>query len=503
MKKYLSIILTVIAIANSSCKKTYLGELTNNPNVPSVASPSLLLTGALKTTAGILNGAISNNAPTAINRGIYIEYAVWMGYLSRSTGFQVFANLDQYAFTTNDFDVWQTLYGNLSNYNAILTAKAGANYTGIAKIMTVIDYQQLVDSYNNVPYSQALQGTKNLTPAFDTGTAIYDDLMKQLDAAITMIQGAPATDLKPTVDDIMFAGDMTKWVKLANTLKLKLAIRQSNLTAKAGALKTAVQATTALGYLDATTDARVNPGYQSSDASGGQQSPLYLNYGYTQSGSSQVNNQQYQANQYSINFYKNNSDPRLTRVYSLNKDGEVIGSAFGGTVTIPAQKDPSKYGPGVIKSATMPAVILSGAESLFLQAEAAETGLITGDAATLYNAGITASFVDEGLTAAQAATYYAQGPIAYPSGGTFAAKQKAIIVQKWAALTGYGPLEAFNEYRRTGYPDNIPLSIYPGVTAPNQVTRIFYPVIVYQTNAANVGAQGTIDPFVTKIFWAK
>src|ERR1700754_229887 len=142
MKKYLSIIFTVIAIAGSSCKKTYLGELTNNPNVPSVASPSLLLTGALKTTAGILNGALSNNAPTLINRGIYIEYAVWMGYLSRSTGFQVFANIDQYAFTSSDFDVWQTLYGNLSNYNAIISANAGGNYTGIAKIMTVIDYQQ-------------------------------------------------------------------------------------------------------------------------------------------------------------------------------------------------------------------------------------------------------------------------------------------------------------------------------------------------------------------------
>jgi hypothetical protein len=503
MKKYISIIFTALAIAGSSCKKTYLGELTENPNTPSVASPALLLTGSLKTTAGILNGGLNNfNTLPTSNRTIYTQYAVWMGYLSRSTTYQVFPTIDQYAFTTNDFDVWSPLYGNLSNYNAIIGANAGAKYTGIAKIMMVIDWQQLVDNYNNVPYTQALQGTKNLTPAFDTGTAIYDDLMKQLDAAITMIQGATTTDPAPSTDDAMFGGDMTSWLKLANTLKLKLAIRQSNLAAKSAALKAAVQATAQLGYLDGTVDARVNPGYTASDANGGQQSPLYLTYGYTQSGSGQTNNIQYQANTYGINFFANNGDPRLTQVYSKNKDGVVVGSAFGGTSTIPFGKDPSKLGPGVLKGATMSAVILSGAESLFLQAEAAATGLISGDAKTLYNAGITASFVDDGLTADQATAYYGQGTIAFPTSG-FAAQQKAIIVQKWAALVGYGALEAYNEFRRTGYPDNIPLSIYPGVNAPNQVTRIFYPIVVYNTNANNVGAQGTINQFTSKIFWAK
>jgi hypothetical protein len=502
MKKYLSIIFTVLAITGSSCKKNYLGELAQNPNTPSVASPALLLTGSLKTTAGILNGGLSSNALPTYNVNIYTQYECWIGYLSRSTGYQVFANIDQYAFTTADFDVWTPLYSNLSNYNALIAANAGAKYTAIAKIMMVIDWQQLVDNYNNVPYTQALQGTKNLTPSFDNGTVIYDDLMKQLDAAIGMIQGAPATDLGPGTDDAMFGGNMTNWLKLANTMKLKLAIRQSNLAAKSGALKTAVQATASLGYLDGTVDARVNPGYTASDANGGQQSPLYLTYGYTQGGAGQGANQRYQANTYAINFFNNNNDPRVSQVYSLNKDGNVVGSFFGGTVTTPAQKDPSKFGPGVLKSASMSAVVLSGAESLFLQAEAAATGLITGDAATLYKAGITASFVDDGLTAAQAATYYGQSAIAFPGSG-FAAQQKSIIVQKWAALAGYGALEAFNEYRRTGYPNDIPLSIYPGVNAPNQVTRIFYPVIVYSTNATNVGAQGTINQFTSKIFWAK
>ena len=501
MKKYLSIIFITIAIAGSSCKKTYLDELKNNPNVPSVASPSLLLSGGLKTTAGILNGSS------------YTMYASWIGYLSWSTGFQANTALEQYQFTTSSYDVWTPLYGNIANYNSILTANAGANYTGIATIMTVVDYQQLVDNYNNVPYSQALKGVTNLTPAYDKGTDIYPDLMKKLDAAITMIQGAPATDANPGVSDIMFGGDMTSWVKYANTLKLRLALRVSenpNLTAMYATFKTAVAATEALGYLDGTVGAYVNPGYTNSDAFGGQQSPLWINYGYSQSGSANTNNQEYQANQYSIDFFTNNSDPRLTQVYAPNPDGNVIGSKFGATVTFPkGGVTPSKLGPGVLKDPSMDAVIMSSAEALFLQAEGVVKGLITGDAAALYNAGITNSFEFDlvgGTTAAAdaAATMYeAQVGIVYPTGGSVAAQEEAIIIQKWAALQAYGAFEAFNDFRRTGYPNDIPLSIYPGANAPNQVTRIFYPFVEYSTNAANVAAQGTIDKFNSKIFWAK
>jgi hypothetical protein len=332
MKKYLSIIFITLAIAGSGCKKNYLSELTNNPNNPSVASPGLLLSGSLKTTAGILNGGISSAL-----YGYYTNYACWIGYLSWSTGFQANTALEQYLFTTSNYDVWTPLYGNISNYNQLALAGAGPNYTGIAEIMEVVDFQQLVDNYNNIPYSQALQGTKNLTPTYDQAPAVYNALMKQLDAAITLIQGAKATDANPGSADIMFAGNMTDWLLYANTLKLRFALRVSNNTSLASTYatyKAAVQATSSIGYLGAVA-AEVNPGYLNSDASGGQQSPLWLNYGTTQSGGANLNNQEYQANQYSINFFNTNSDPRLTRVYAVNPAGNVIGSVFGATVTYP------------------------------------------------------------------------------------------------------------------------------------------------------------------------
>ncbi|MEB0264134.1 SusD/RagB family nutrient-binding outer membrane lipoprotein, partial [Mucilaginibacter sp. 10I4] len=289
MKKYITIILAFLTIANSSCKKNYLDELKNNPNTPSVASPSLLLSGSLKTTAGIVNG------------GNFIPYAAYLGYLSRSTGFQVFGNLDQYQITSNDFNSYTPFFLNISNYNAILNSNSGAKYTGIAKVMMVYDFQALVDNYNNIPYSQALKGANNLTPEFDDASKIYDDLLVQIDAAIKILQGATANDLNPGIADIMFGGDMTKWIKFANTIKLRIAIRQSNITAKTASLKAATQATQALGYIDATFSASVNPGYANNDANGGQASPLYINYGYTQSGAGTNGNQQYQANTYGIN----------------------------------------------------------------------------------------------------------------------------------------------------------------------------------------------------------
>jgi hypothetical protein len=292
---------------------------------------------------------------------------------------------------------------------------------------------------------------------------------------------------------------MTKWLKFANTLKLRLAIRQSNIASKTAALKAAVAATQSIGYIDATMPATVNPGYLNSDATGGQQSPLWRNYGTTQNGGAQTNKNQYQANSYGATVLTSNSDVRGFAVYTT-ASGVITATALG--ITQPPAVAPSKVGTGLLKSATMDAVIMSASEALFLQAEGVKSGYITsGSAATLYNAGINASYAELGLTTTQAATYLAANP--YPTAGTDAQQEQAIITEKWKALAIYGAFEAFNEFRRTGYPNNIPLSVYPGANPPNQVTRVPYPSVEYQTNAANVAAEGNISVFTSKIFWAK
>lgn len=499
MKYNISFLLLLLAITWSGCKKDYL-ELSTNPNLPIAVTPGLLLTGALQGTALALNGNTKANSGNYYTS--YVMYACWIGYLTDSPGGAPI-QLVQYAFVNADFDMWSKVFLNLSNYNALGKSTNEPYYLAIGKIMTAFNFEQMVDNYNDVPYSEAFSNT--LTPKYDKGSVIYDDLMKQLDAAIVMIQNAPASATNPGTSDIMYGGKMQNWLKFANTLKLRIAIRQSNLTAKTAALKTAIAATSAIGYLDSSNPATVNPGYLNSDANGGQESPLWMNYGFTQSGSAQSNNSSYMANAYGLNFYLNHNDPRVKQVYSVNASGNLVGMEFGATVTTPAGLAPSRVGPGVLQSATMNSIIMSAPEALFLQAEAASTGMIPGSAQTLYNAAITASFKDLLVANPEtaAAAYYAQPDIAFPAGGTFAQQQKAIIVQKWAALNPYGALEAFNEFRRTGYPDNIPLSIYPGANAPNQITRLYYPASEYQTNGANANAEGVIDKFSSKIFWAK
>ena len=95
MKKYISIIFITLTIAGSSCKKGYL-DLTTNPNVPSAASPNLLLSGSLKATADIVN-----YGPTPSGGADYGQYAAWVGYITQSTSFQVFNNLTKYILTTS------------------------------------------------------------------------------------------------------------------------------------------------------------------------------------------------------------------------------------------------------------------------------------------------------------------------------------------------------------------------------------------------------------------
>jgi hypothetical protein len=526
MKKYISIILITLAVAGSSCKKTYLSELAVNPNTPAAATPGLLLTGALKKTADL-------TAPAAAPGG-YAPYGFWMNYLAWSTGTQPNAAILLYQLTTSSFDYFTTIYGNIANYNAVIASTNEPYFVAIAKVMEVYDYQMLVDNYNNVPYSQALKGLTGLTPAYDKGSAIYDDLMVQLDAAIKLIQTAPvATSTAPGAAfpgsaDIVYGATtvakMNNWILFANTLKLRLAVRQSNLASKAAALKTAIQATASLGYISsAANEANVQPGYLNIN---GQQSPLDQTLGFTQTGGTSGNGSTYYANGYFTNSLigggtnLNPDDPRLFQIYAPSTTaiagGKIIGTLLGQTAT-PTEIDPATgKATGVLQSKlsafllvpTKSTPIFSAAESLLLQAEAAKinpisgAALITGTPAALYKAGVEASFIDLGLTVAQADAYLALPAYAYPTSGTDAAQEQAIIYQKWVSLNPYGYLEAYNEYRRTGYP-NVPLSIQTGITATNIPTRIPYPLSEYNTNASNVGAEGNFDVFSSKIFWAK
>jgi hypothetical protein len=487
MKKYILMIVGLVTVGISGCKKDFL-DLQVNPNLPSVTTPQFLLAGAEKVAADIVNKN-------------YAHYGVWAGFWSPSGNYVPSPALQQYQFTTTDYQNFAPLYQNATNFynlQTLASTPALAKFAAIAKIMLAYDFQQLVDNYNDVPYSEAFNSSKTLFPKYDKGADIYADLVKQLDAAIDLInKNASATS--PDVSDIVFKGDMTKWKKFANTLKLRLALRLSNLTTNPA--KAALAATAAEGYLDGTVQAAANPGFANSDASGGQESSFWQSFGFDQNANPTGNYNYYRANAYSVNLLNSFNDPRVSSFYAPIAAGGIVGVVFGSSTALP-NASTSAIGTGLLKSATMDAVLLSSAESLFLQSEAVSRGYITGNAQTLYEQGVTAAFTAVGLTAAQATTYYNQS-ISNVGWAASTDKIRAIITQKYFALNGYANLEAFNEYRRTGFPVGVPRSIDSKAAGTVIPTRIFYPTSEYQQNADNVGKEGTIDIFTSKIFWAK
>jgi hypothetical protein len=534
MKKYISIIAVLFTVGISGCKKDYL-SLETNPNTPSVTTPGFTLSAAL-------NDAVTNLQTQ------YIQHDIWAGYLTASGNYTPNLAVDQYLFTGSTFDgnsaifiapgAWVNLYSNLTNLNNLQnlssTSPANANFQAIAMIMKAYDFEMLVDEYNDVPYTQAFQPSTILFPAYDKAADIYHDLGKQLDAAIALInKNTGATN--PAGADVLFQGNMTSWKKFANTIKLRLAIHVSTNT-PSDPLVTDLSTTAGEGYLDETLSAGVNPGYSNSISTNGviQQSPFYAFWGVNTTNNPSFFSPQYRANAFCVGMLKNFNDPRLLQFYApvtgVPNTPTAMGNIFGNTTgTLQTNSLTSSIGPGIVQSPSQDAVLFSGAESLFLQAEAALKGFITGNAQTLYQRGITASFeqVQAGgsyvpaaagftpttpgfiytppattaVSDALATTYYSQN-IANVGWAASTNKQQAIITQKYLALAILFPLEAYDEYWRTGFP-NLPSSIDPGAISPTLPRRIYYPTSELTSNLANLQKEGTINPFTSKIFWTK
>ena len=489
MKKYILILAAFFTAGISGCKKDYL-SLETNPNTPSATTPQLTLAAALNATAGNTTG--------------YNYYGVWAGYWTTSGNYVPNSTVNQYQFTPTSFQGdWTAWYANLTNYNAlqVLAAKDPtlANYQAIAMVMKAYGFEYLVDNYNDVPYTQAFQPSTIVFPAYDKGIDIYHDLGKQLDAAIALMGKAGA--VAPGADDIVYQGDMTAWAAFANTLKLKLAIRVSTKLS-GDALVGDIASTSSAGYIDGAThpEAVANPGYSNAT---GKQNPFYAAYGNDATGNPVFGNVYYRANDFSVSMMTNDNDPRLSQIYQKLPNGTVHGNIFGDP-GVGTNSFTSAIGPGLLQSPSQGLVLFSAAESLFLQAEAANGslgGFSPANAQTLYEAGIAASFSDLGLTSAQATTYSSQA-INNVGWAASTNKEQAIITQKWIALNGFFDFEGYNEYRRTGFP-LLPSSIDAAAISPTLPTRIPYPQSELSTNAGNLSKEGTLNYFSSKIFWAK
>ena len=483
--KIISIFTILLSI--SSCSD-YLdvNDSIDNPNLDQLTPNELIV------------GAQTLNAQTFTNR--LNRFGNWMG-VAWSGNYLAFNDAygleSRYQFSSTFYDdVWDDIYRYSYNFSIIENYNDGKNWNNhkaASKVLKAFYLQYIVDLYGNAPYSEAFNGTDVLFPKYDDALDIYKNLIQLTDEAVDLINNnADAEDF--TLTDITFGGDMAKWEAFANTVKLRLLVRLI--------LKAETDATL-LSYVDTefeklngaeflTEDVTINPGYSNSDD---RQNPFWEVYGFTPANIPTGQGRQTGPSKFAFDLLDNSNDPRLNRLWKPNTANS---NTFDGTPQNGVGNSAS-IGDGILKGADADLPIMLAAESYFLQAEAVQRGYLTSasSAASLFNSGIEASF--DYLEAGDPSTYILTTNLDEDLGFNGGNPLKAIITQKWIALTSISGAELWIEYNRTGFPSNLPLP--QGSSDPNIPVRLLYPASEFSGNSDNVTNQSRSDAFTSKIFW--
>ena len=466
MKKINKFIIALIftSVTLNSCKKDFF-DINTDPNNPATADISLVLPSAIGYTAYDLGD----------------EWNIWAGiwgqYWTQGPTASQYKLWDRYVMATTEMDrPWDRMYsGVLADLDYIITegnSKGRKNYVAIAMIWKAYVYQIMVDLYGDIPFSEAIKGSANTSPVYDKGEKIYEELPKIINEALTMID-ANSTDV-PSSDDFIFQGDMDHWIEFANTLKLKIYLRQINVPARKLVAETAIKAMYSAGDAFLSVDAFM-PFFDVQFNANPLNTTITALSIANLIGSKSV-----------IDTMSALNDDRLFAVFTKATTGSLSGQYVGikqgrgENLPNPATLVHTNYslpstavGGGGAAGKTAPVIFMSLSESLFLQAEAGARGLGSADDKDEYEAAIVASYELLGLNPANAEIYYAQSAVAYPSSTND--KLMAIGTQKWFAMCGTQNVEAWIEYRRTGYPNFIMPSESSLLGANKFPNRFLYP----------------------------
>ena len=509
----------------SSCKKFV--DVNNDPNNNQSTSANFVITGALGTT---YRNQVSTN--------LHIVPGTWTGMYAHSTSFTGGGNDKTYEFTSADYNVFQPLFTNLKDYDYVIknADKDGVSYwKDPANVMECYVFQQLVDVYGDVPYEAAFQGVNGITPKYTNQKVIYEDLVVRLDSAMDRMQRATwPTSADFTIQDIMFGLNKTRWIQFANTLKLRILMRQSFIPGRDAYIQ--AHATTRLSNGFISQNVLIQPGYQNIS---GKLNPFYANFGYNEINNVAGNYQYRKMNAVIINWLKNSGG--VTDTFRLQNLAYPKGSTFAtaaaaaisitsGTAAVSdyvgvplgigsgySTAGASPIGPFQVNIGfgTRPGMFMLLAESDFLQAEFTERYGVTFGGVTsqfLYEKGIQDHFrtVASPSTAGTAANAVADGfslryysnPIDNVNYTASTDKIKAILLQKWVSLTHINGAEQWAEYRKASGTTSVgvPASVktVAGTSNPEPV-RFLYPQGEFDNNGNNVPQN--INRFTSKIFW--
>lgn len=398
--------------------------------------------------------------------------------------------------------LWNTFYIAIRDAKELEKIADQSNlpsYKAVAMIMESWMYQIMTDMYGEIPYTQAVDAVSgNYTPEYDTQENIYNSILAQLESANTLLS---AQNLPGIKGDLVFNGDLVKWRKFANSLRLRVAMRLSE------AKPALAESTIAAIYndpinhpvMDSNDDNAVlvflgaNP-----DAHPVTEESVYRVGSYNE----------YRISETLVGLLEKYNDPRLEffadpTANSVAAGTPKIDGMKNGIVDGPAYE--YKGGDAFLSKFNISFFFYSPnsnegrlmiyPEVAYIFAEAAQRGWIGGNAKTFYEDGIQASFDYWGLD--MPTGYLAQTDVA------FTGQMEQIINQKYIALF-YTDFQGFIEFKRTGFPT----TITPGPDAFYSVypSRFEYPSKEAVLNGANydaaVARQGP-DEITTKVWWEK
>lgn len=521
MKKLLinAALLVLLAGSFSSCKKK-IDEDYQNPELTTTGNIGKLFAGMFfnkrihpsywdyYTILQSYSGAFSGIVPAVQSSTMYVTTSSytdgkWTDFYNGSTGTDYNYNGPG---ILNNYREMQTTYSSL-------TAKEQSEqdiYMNLAKVIVADQAAQMVDMWGDIPFSKANSlntSTRNIEyAAYDDAAALYDTLIANLDAVNTYLTTATVVATETgnlKLYDRIYNGDLNMWRRYANSLRLRLLMRISNVDeAKAkAAVTTMLNNPTTYPLISANSqDALVweSPTTLVSDLLG-----AFTSFPY--------------APQYLLETVMvGNNDPRTKVMFDPDSVNGYKGFPYNGT-----SNDYSVGGYASYDSATffynynLPGVLFTAAEASFLQAEAYERwGL--GSAVTAYNDGLDLSveyFYMLNTKAVNRSNLYkwntlkvstdtvtlwkAANAVAYT--GTTTQKLEKIYTQKWVNFFIMQANQAWAEYRRTGYPA-IQLPVSAGIQA-NPPVRFLYPSNEALYNTANYNAVKSKDTRDNKIFW--
>ena len=475
------------ALLTTSCVGSLDSNYNVNPKTPVTALASGLFANAERTLDRTLVSTNVNLNPFRF----YVQYWAATDYPTES----------RYDMNTRAIPgaFWDALYRDClrdireakTSIPTDITVPAASknNALAAAEVLEIYTWATLVETFGNIPYSDALDFSKP-QPKYDDQATIYADLVARLDVAISKFDASQPIGFG--ANDLLNNSSTALWIKFANATKLRMAM----VLADVDPAKSKAMAEATVGKLPASNADVIDLTYTATFPN---TNPLYEDLVRT-------GRTDFAGTSYFIDQLKGVSgpvtsplaDPRLKNYFNPVTSGTFPANTYRGAVYGNSNSKTTNSLPGnKLKPQTLPGVIVSYAQVELMLAEAAARGYAVGSAATHYNAGVTASILEWGGTAAEAAAYLAQPGAVY----TGANYKQQIGYQLWVALYNQ-PVEAWTQWRRLDFP----VLVAPTTAISGIPVRLLYPVVEQNINGSNYSQAAAAvggDKVVTKLFWDK